>query len=333
MRAESSCFKMERPKLPKFSGDIREYHAFKADFQHVVHRQYEGRDALMILRSCLIGKPLQNIQVLGLGHNYEAARRQLNLHYSDPRIVADVVVNDISKMKPLKPEEDERFCIFVNLVRRSFNSLNEIERANDMNNNHMLALIERKMCIDDRRMWFRSQEEGRLPTMDSLLQWMEIELKAILRSSAPVRNDGRASGAVNQISTTPTRTEYQCWMCNSNDGHWTDQCKKFMSKSQEERVQLVRDNYACFSCLKKASQEHRMSTCKRKRRCTENIDGDQCKSYHHPLLHFQRRSHYDVTFVSGEEESMLPILVGEAIRQGKLRKDVMFCWTLDLRFH
>ncbi|XP_030846943.1 uncharacterized protein LOC105438616 [Strongylocentrotus purpuratus] len=292
MRAESSCFKMERPKLPKFSGDIREYHAFKADFQHVVHRQYEGRDALMILRSCLIGKPLQNIQ--GLGHDYEAAWRQLDLHYGDPRMVADVVVNDISKMKPLKPEEDDRFCSFVNLIRRSFNSLNEIGRANDMNNNHMLALIERKMCIDDRRMWFRSQEEGRLPTMDSLLQWMEIELKARLGSSAPV--DARASGAVNEISTTPARTEYQCWMCKSNDGHWTDQCKKFVSKSQEERVQLVKDNYACFSCLKKASQEHRMSTCNRKRRCTETIDGDQLV------------------------ESMLPILIGEAIGQDDVKK-------------
>ena len=33
---DSCCFKMEKPKMPKFSGDIREYAIFKADFKHVI---------------------------------------------------------------------------------------------------------------------------------------------------------------------------------------------------------------------------------------------------------------------------------------------------------
>ncbi|XP_041463438.1 uncharacterized protein LOC121414350 [Lytechinus variegatus] len=318
---EPSCFKMERPKLPKFTGDLREYHSFKADFQHVVHRQYGGRDALMILKSCLSGKPLQNIQ--GLGQDYDAAWKQLDLLYGDPRMIADVIVNDLSKIKGLKNGEDERFVNFVNLVRRSYNSLNEIGRGSDMNNSHMLALIERKMCVEDRRLWFRSQQGNTSPTLEVLLQFLEVEMKARLRSSAPVRSDARFNGAVNQISTTvasPKRTENRCWVCKS-DGHWTDQCTRFTSKSLDERMQMVKDNYACFSCLKKASKDHRISTCKRKKRCTETVDGVQCSYFHHPLLHSGKkpeRKEGNVTKQVGitavdDDEALLPVLTVDVI--------------------
>ena len=166
--ASTSNFKMEKPKMPKFTGDIREYNIFKEDFQHVVHQHYNGRDALMILRSCLSGKALEHIR--GIGQDYDAAWNQLDLIYGDSRMVADAIINDISRFKPLKPGEDERFCDFVNLIRRSFNTLNEVGRSNDMDNNHMLAIIERKLCIEDRRLWFRNQGGETSPTLWSLLR-------------------------------------------------------------------------------------------------------------------------------------------------------------------
>ena len=61
----SSCnFKIEKPKLPKFSGDVRDYVIFRADFKHAIEDRYSNRDAITFLRSCLQGKPLDLIKEL-----------------------------------------------------------------------------------------------------------------------------------------------------------------------------------------------------------------------------------------------------------------------------
>lgn len=60
-------------------------------------------------------------------------------------------MNDIHKFKPLKENEDGRFCDLVHLVRRSYNTLKEIGREDDMNYSNIIAMIERKVNPDNRR--------------------------------------------------------------------------------------------------------------------------------------------------------------------------------------
>ena len=50
--AGDSCgFKMEKPKMPKFSGEVREYAIFKADFKHAIESKYSTHDAITFLRT------------------------------------------------------------------------------------------------------------------------------------------------------------------------------------------------------------------------------------------------------------------------------------------
>jgi hypothetical protein len=153
---KSCAFKVEKPKLPKFSGDVRDYVIFRADFKHAVESEYSDRDAITILRASLQGKPLELIK--GIGYDYKAAWEYLDSIYGDPRFIADKITQDISKFKALQDGEDARFCELVHLVNRSYNTLKEVGRPNDMNNNHMLALIEQKMSSDDRKVWARDLE-------------------------------------------------------------------------------------------------------------------------------------------------------------------------------
>ena len=51
-------FKMEKPKMPKFAGDVREYAIFRSDFKHTIESKYSKRDAVTFLRSCLEDKPM-----------------------------------------------------------------------------------------------------------------------------------------------------------------------------------------------------------------------------------------------------------------------------------
>ena len=126
---------------------------FKSDFKHIVHSKYSKRDARTLLRTCLVGKPLQLIQ--SLDNDLEAAWTYLDLIYGDPRLVADAITSDISSFKPLREGDDKGLCDFVHLIKRSYNTLKEVGHPNDMNNNHMLAIVEQKMCSSGRKVWAR----------------------------------------------------------------------------------------------------------------------------------------------------------------------------------
>ena len=53
-------FKMEKPKMPKFTGIVREYAIFRADFKHAIESRYSKRDAMTFLRTCVEDKPLEH---------------------------------------------------------------------------------------------------------------------------------------------------------------------------------------------------------------------------------------------------------------------------------
>ena len=107
------------------------------------HSKYFKRDAITLLRTCLVGKPLQLIQ--GLGNDLEAAWAYLDSIYGDLRFVADAITSDIFSFRPLREGDYKGFCDFVHLIKRSYNTLKEVGYPNDMNINHLLAIVEQKM--------------------------------------------------------------------------------------------------------------------------------------------------------------------------------------------
>jgi len=184
--------KHEKPKLPTFYGDVRKYFIFREDFKHAVENRCSVRDTIAILRSCLGPEPAKLIE--GISSDLKAAWRYLDQNYGDPRVISDTVTADLERFKPIQPGEDHRFCDLVNLVRRSFNILKEVKRPQDIDNTHVIPLIERKMTQDDLKVWARHINIQKLePSMSNLLLWMEDEMTAQLRSGAVIRKTGASS--------------------------------------------------------------------------------------------------------------------------------------------
>lgn len=224
-----SAFWMEKPKMPRFSGDVREFAIFKADFKHLVESRYTKRNGITIPRSNLSGKPLELIK--GIGQDCDTAWDYLESIYGDPRFVADIITQDIARFRPLRDGEDARFCDLVHLVRRSFNSLTEVGRQNDMDTNHMLAIIEQKMCSDDRKVWSRFLESTKShATLEALMSWMTSEMKSRMRATTPLQNAKQSLTQVNQVSEIVEKkpVNHKCWLCKTST-HWTDLCQKFIS--------------------------------------------------------------------------------------------------------
>ena len=143
--------KHERPKLPQFLGDIKKYFIFKVDFKHAIESQCSERDTITILRSCLGPEPSKLVK--GISTDLKTMWQYLDQNYGDPGVISDTVTADLERFKPIQEVEDHKFCDLVNLVRRSYNILREIKRPQDINNRHVISLIERKMAQDDIKVW------------------------------------------------------------------------------------------------------------------------------------------------------------------------------------
>ena len=61
-------FKTEKPKMPRFAGDVRDYAIFRSDFKQVVGTRCSKRDTISFLRSSLQGRPLELIK--GIVYRY-----------------------------------------------------------------------------------------------------------------------------------------------------------------------------------------------------------------------------------------------------------------------
>lgn len=132
--------------MPRFSGDVRDYAIFRADFKHAIDSRYNKRDAISLLRLSLQGRPLDLIR--GIGTDYGTAWNYLDSVMATPELSQ---TQSSKAFRPLRDGEYSRFCDLLHLVMRSLNTLKEVGRLHDMENNHMLALIEQRMCLDDRK--------------------------------------------------------------------------------------------------------------------------------------------------------------------------------------
>ena len=300
-------FKLEKPKLPVFAGNVRDYAIFRSDFKHAIEAKYSKRDSITLLRTCLRDKPLELIK--GIGSDYDSAWEYLDSIYGDPRFVSDTVTQDIIQFKALQDGEDARFCDLVHLVKRCYNTLKEVGLPSDMNNSHMLSIIEQKMCADDRKVWARDLEKEKKPaTLEALMNWMNVEMKSRMRTTAPIRVGSSGKRPVYHFKSDSDKPVWhKCWLCKTSS-HWPDQCPKFISLSVDDRIATAKANHLCFSCLKRAGRGHTMDNCKRKQQCTKLENGTRCPQHHHQLLHKSNPVRISVATTASPTEAILPVL-------------------------
>ena len=81
--------------------------------------------------------------IQGIGSDYDAAWQYLDSIYGDVRHVSDTITQDIAQFRALQEDEDARFCDLVHLIKRSYNTLKEVCVPSDVDDSHILSVIER----------------------------------------------------------------------------------------------------------------------------------------------------------------------------------------------
>ena len=177
----------------------------------------------------------------------------------------------------------------------------------------MLSIIEQKMCVDDRKVWSRDLEKTKQPaTLLNLMTWMTAEMKSRMRATAPIStsNTHHSIHLVETGNKDETKEKSsKCWICKTQM-HWTDECQKFLTLDPENHLKIAQENHACFSCLKRAGRDHKLSTCSRRKQCTKTENSIQCRQYHHPLLHKKPDINTRTNIASMTEKSgaLLPVI-------------------------
>ena len=152
-----------------------------------------------------------------------------------------MVTADLERFKAVQPGEDHRFCELVNLVR-SYNILKEVKLPQDIDNTHVISLIERKMPKEDLRVWARHIYVQKLePSMTNLLRWMDKEMTARFRSGAVIRKTGSLRSSLNALgaggnahdsqNVNRNKSSGQCYVCKAS--HYIDQCPRFQMTPNE----------------------------------------------------------------------------------------------------
>ena len=271
----------------------------------------------------------------------KAAWKYLDHNYGDPRVISDTITADIERFKPIQHGEDHRFFDPVNLIRQSFYILKEVKRPQDLDNTHIISLIERKLTRGDLKVWARHINNQNLdPSMHNLLAWMENEMTAHPRSGATIRKTGTMPHPVvhligsndpfeecrHESSVTSKLGDHrskQCYICKGE--HYVHQCSRFLAMTPSERWKIAKEQRGCFSCLK-SGKGHTSFNSSRRVLCGKKCsDGSACKRRHHRLLHEESSSTLNAAFIHDSSRAILPVISGLMKgKQGDLKETNVF---------
>ena len=130
---------MEKIRLPRFEGEIREYSQFKKDFQKQVLPTLDVDNATYVLRSYL-GKEPSDI-VKSVDDDLDEMWRRLDSKYGDPAKIADVIIDGIRRTRMIREGEEKRFIDFVTMLEDGYRDLKRLGLEAEITTTSSVSII------------------------------------------------------------------------------------------------------------------------------------------------------------------------------------------------
>ena len=302
--------RLERMKLPHFSGEIRDYPRFKHEFEKYVMPSIKRKaEAVYVLKSCLDKEALELVK--NIDDNIENVWSRLEDRYGRVSLITRAILFDIKQLSPIQEGEGSKFVELVNIVEKCYHDLESIDMETELSNSTMCGAIEDKLPPNLKLMWSldvsakdsKVDERNKFP---HLLEFLIKHRRAIEYSTTNVKKKQVKINPVNAVishvkedkskdqrttsvnvaskasnEASPNR-QHGCWY-HSTATHDIFDCIVYKNASINERWDMILDFRVCWCCLK---QGHRQSSCFNLRTC--GIGG--CKKNHHQTLHANSQS-------------------------------------------
>ena len=288
--------KLQPMPLPKFSGDIREYPRFKDDFKSQVVPSISSSQQSYVLKSCLSGTPLDIVK--NVDHSIIEMWKRLDDKYGEPSKIIDVVMYEIKKMKHVKEGDNNKFMQMVETVERAYRDLERLHLHEQVSNASTVSMIEEKLPLSIRMKWSEevNSRKAILGTIEvnkfpMLLKFLLSTKSVIEYALSDLRSEASAAGSVNLVdsnkdkddrvaNTSDRKSVASACLIHPQDSHKTSSCPQFKEMEVKDRIELVKEKRACWSCLYTG---HKSSNCFFKKKC--NID--DCNRRHNEMLHME----------------------------------------------
>ena len=260
LEAKATNLRLELIKIPRFSGELREYPRFRKDFEVQVMLSLDSSTALYTLRSYLCEGPLAVVR--GVDDDIDEMWRRLDEKYGDPAKITDVIINSIQRVKAIKEGEDKRFVEFVEVIESGYRDLLRLGLEKEITTTSSVSIIEKRLPADIRREWARlvssdSSSVDKKNKFPGLLKFLLNQKRAIEYDLSDLRAFGSLGSQAGQQSVHcadavaedlkenkqqpfESKSSSACLFHNSAS-HGTDECQLYLSKICGERMDMLRE--------------------------------------------------------------------------------------------
>ena len=273
-----SRLKIKPLDIQHFAGDIRKFAQFKDEFNSLIKPLCAPNQLALALRNHLTGEVRAAVE--SVGNDYEKMWKRLELKYGSTRRLVEAILRDVKTMQ-IDGDEIVDALEMIDVVEKAHLDLAAIGEEEELYNATIISLIEERLPSEMMSEWvkcvagdqhLRSQEK--FQTLLKLLKNWRYRLEYL--------NDSmRSTSAITlhiQGDANKSHQKQTCWIHKEAGDHPIWRCRVFRTKTVDERVQLTKDNHACFTCLEVG---HGTDKCNRKFVCKI----DNCNQNHNQLLH------------------------------------------------
>ena len=138
---------LEQIRIPKFSGDKKQYQSWWAAFSSCVDEtNLSAQFKMLRLESRLEGEAAKTVKGLGyLDHVYKAAKARLNQKYGGNRQQVQAHIDELHKMRPINTDNLRELGRFADIVERTVVSLKENKKFADLEGDTSYAIVLEKL--------------------------------------------------------------------------------------------------------------------------------------------------------------------------------------------
>ena len=304
------CLKLKKLEARHFSGQRREYAAWKRDFLDVV--VVPGRPQAEIgftLKSCIPLKFHYLFDNLSLSEHGKMLEI-LDNKFGKARLIIDETIAEMERIKPVTNDQD--FITFVDKIDKIRRDLSELKMEGEIQNSTVLSKLEQKLPFLVRRDWIVKVSDEAFDAkspkeiFDEFIKFLKQTKKQVEYDSSDSRSSGFQGKSKNFKSFTmggagakpgqggikldkePKREAelVPCIACNDgktnleNCMHKMTECEVFKSMPLKDLLSRVK----CKKCPY-SNDNHAFQSCKRTTRCYNCKETD-----HHGLLCAKKRA-------------------------------------------
>ena len=135
-------YRMEKLKLPKFDGNVRNFPRFIKDFNQLVLQCISREEDTFTLRQCL---SYEVLDYLANDDDFDVMVEILETRYGDLGIVVESVIGEIQRVKKLDESDCNKLIHFINLLDTGYRDRKNLDIEREISNAHVVNIIENKL--------------------------------------------------------------------------------------------------------------------------------------------------------------------------------------------